>query len=71
MNKIDWKKVAASPGYKSLKAAYVKDVQQAHTYTKRFNRNPMRDKAVFLCKFKWVIGRAVYYAHRYNRYARF
>ena len=63
---IDWKKVAASPGYKSLKAAYVHDVQGNQRYIRRGHR-PIRDKAEFRRHFKWVIGRAMYYAHKYNR----
>jgi hypothetical protein len=64
--KIDWKKVAASPGYKSLKAAYIKDVQGNQRWVRKGVR-PMRDKAEFLRHFRWVISRAMYYAHRYNR----
>ena len=64
---IDWKKVAASPGYKSLKAAYIHDVQESERYRARLGRKPMREKEEFLRKFKWVIGRAMYYAHKYNR----
>lgn len=61
--KINWKKVAASPGYKSLKAAYIKDVQEFQQYEGRFGQKPMRDKEDFLRKFKWVIGRAMHYAY--------
>lgn len=56
--KIDWKYVATTPGYKSLKAAYTHDVTEA---AKR--RHPMRKKAEFLKLFTWVIGRAKHYAH--------
>ncbi len=59
--KIDWKYVATTKGYKSLKAAYVHDVQDAEQ-TRSKGRRPMRDKATFLIKFKWVIARATYHA---------
>jgi hypothetical protein len=64
---INWKHVATTPGYKSLKAAYIKDVQEAEWYRIKFKQKPMREKAEFLKKFKWVIGRAMHYAHTYNR----
>ena len=56
--KIDWKYIATTPGYKSLKAAYIKDVMGNQRYER-----PMRNKAEFLRHFKWVIGRALHYAH--------
>ena len=65
--KIDWKKVAASSGYKSLKAAYIKDVQAATRFAIRYGRKPMREKAELMSHFKWVIGRAIHYAHGHNR----
>ena len=65
MKKIDWKQVAKSPGYISLKEAYIKNVQENQLYINRGQR-PMRDKAEFLRHFKWVIGRAMYYAHKYD-----
>lgn len=57
--KIDWKHVSQSPGYKSLKAAYIRDVTDAGK-----RKNPMRDKAEFLKHFNWVINRAKHYAHK-------
>lgn len=52
---IDWKVVAQSPGYKSLKAAYIFDVHsRRHMYA--------RDKEERYKKFQWVIGRAQHYA---------
>ena len=60
--KIDWKAVAQSPGYRSLKAAYTHDTQKAGQHTR-----PMRDKAEFYSKFQWVIGRAKHYAERQGR----
>lgn len=55
---INWKHLAATTGYKSLKAAYIHDVQES---AKR--KRPMRDKVEFLRKFQWVINRAKHYAH--------
>lgn len=54
---INWKHVAKSDGYKSLKAAYIHDVRNAVKQAR-----PMRDKKKFLRHFKWVIGRAKHYA---------
>lgn len=58
---IDWKHLATTPGYRSLKAAYIHDVERSAR-----ERFPMRDKDVFLRKFRWVIGRAQHYAHILN-----
>lgn len=60
---IDWKAVAQSPGYKSLKAAYIRDVSEAANTLARGGR-PMRSKETFLKLFQWVIGRAQHYAAR-------
>ena len=57
MNKINWKYVATTKGYKSLKAAYIHDIQK---------NNQIRTKAEFLQHFYWVIGRAKHYAHNRN-----
>lgn len=62
MSKIDWKKVAASPGYKSLKAAYAKDVQKAERDRQRGYR-PLRDKAEFRKEFTRIISRAQSYSY--------
>lgn len=59
---IDWKVVSQSDGYKSLKAAYERDVQDAHKTAQR-GRRPMRDKQEFRKKFDWVIARAIHYAY--------
>lgn len=59
---IDWKVVSQSAGYKSLKAAYESDVQEAHKETQR-GRRPMRDKKEFRKLFDWVISRAIHYAY--------
>ena len=49
---IDWKHLATTTGYKSLKEAYISDVQNKH-----------RSKKESLRKFQWVINRAKHYAH--------
>lgn len=59
--KINWKIVAASPGYKSLKAAMVRDIQSS-AKTEQKGRHPMRRKAEFTILFNWVIARAKHYA---------
>lgn len=64
---IDWKVVSQSDGYKSLKAAYVKDVQEANAYAQRGHR-PMRNKQEFRDLFNFVISRAIHYAHHQKRY---
>jgi hypothetical protein len=60
--KINWKHLATTKGYKSLKAAYIYDVRKA---TKQ--KNPMRNKDEFVHKFQWVMNRAKHYAHNTNR----
>ena len=55
---IDWSHIADTPGYKSLKAAYIRDVKQASE-----SKRPMRDKDEFLRLFGWVISRAKHYAN--------
>jgi len=57
--KIDWKHLSTTPGYRSLKAAYIKDVDRAGR-----RKNLIRDKKEFLQKFIWVIGRAQHHAYR-------
>ena len=59
---IDWKVVSQSDGYKSLKAAYERDVQDAHKTAQRGHR-PMRNKQEFRKLFDWVIARATHYAY--------
>ena len=58
---IDWKQAAKSPGYKSLKAAYIKSVMRAGK-----EKHPMRDKAELYKNFQWVICRAKHYAEHLN-----
>lgn len=65
MNKtaqINWKHLATTKGYKSLKAAYIHDVRDAVARKQKFGR-AMRDKAEFLKLFNWVINRAKHYSH--------
>ena len=63
---IDWKHLAKTDGYKSLKAAYIKSVMDAEKSRARGHR-PMRDKAEFLELFNWVIARAKHYAHHTSK----
>jgi len=49
--KIDWKHLATTPGYMSLKEAYITDVRKKN-----------RTKAESIRKFQWVINRAKHYA---------
>ena len=60
--KINWKQLAKSSGYKSLKAAYIKSAMQAGR-----SANPMRDKKELYANFQWVINRAKHYADHLNR----
>lgn len=50
--KVDWKVVAASPGYTSLKEAYKHDLFKKY-----------RNKKQLLDKFNWVICRAKHYSY--------
>ena len=59
---IDWKKVARSSGYISLKVAYIKEAMEAGK-----RKRPMRDKEELYKKFQWVICRAKHYAEHLNR----
>lgn len=49
---IDWNYLATTPGYKSLKAAYVHDLKQN-----------WRTKKELYAHFQWVISRAKHYAY--------
>jgi len=57
--KIDWKHMSTTPGYRSLKTAYMRDADKAGR-----TKNPMRKKDELLERFKWIIGRAQHHAHR-------
>lgn len=50
--KIDWKHLATTPGYISLKKAYTQDITKGYRSKKESYR-----------KFKWVISRAIHYAN--------
>ena len=63
---IDWKHLATTSGYQSLKAAYTEEVKEAEREKVRFNRRPRREKEEFLKLFNWVISRAKHYAHHKN-----
>lgn len=60
--KINWKEVAQTEGYISLKKQYARAVHDAGS-----RRNPMRDKAELLKHFNWIIGRAEHYAHKQGK----
>lgn len=57
--KIDWKAVARSPGYRSLKAAYIQDVGPKSLAG--------RSKKTLYQRFQWVINRAKHYAVRLDK----
>lgn len=50
--KIDWKHLATTVGYKSLKAAYINGIKRS-----------FGTKAEEIRQFQWVINRAKHYAH--------
>lgn len=52
--KLDWKFIALTPGYKSLKAAYIVDV----------NRKYGRPKEELYKQFQWVIALAKHYSSK-------
>lgn len=58
--KIDWKTVAGSPGYKSMKAAVAKEAATSAGYGRK------RDKR-YEETFRFAINRAKHYAHRLNK----
>lgn len=60
--KIDWKKVALSAGYISLKEAMIDDIQDASKCT-QLGYNVGRNKEEFHNKFRWVISRALHYVY--------
>lgn len=62
MKQPSWKEIAACPGYKTIKAKYIRDVQRAAN-EKAQGRHPMRDKPELLKRFNWIISRAKHYAH--------
>lgn len=57
--KINWKYLATTKGYQTLKAAYIHDVKEA---TK--GGYAMRNKDEFLRHFRWVICRAKHYVYK-------
>lgn len=59
---INWKALADSPGYRSLKKAYCSDAYEAGRY-----KQPMRSKQDYLRRFYWVINRAKHYAIHQGR----
>ncbi len=62
MQNINWKHLASTTGYKSLKAAMIVDIQDANKSRQRGYR-PMRDKAEFYIQFRKIIRHATRYAN--------
>ena len=63
---LDWKEISQSEGYRSLKAAYIADLQKNHKQAQRSVLS-MRNKKEFLDRFNWIISRAIHYAHHQYR----
>ena len=63
--KLNWKVIAASKGYKSLKAAYVQDVQDVQKQI-RLGRTPHRTKKTFRRHFTQAIGFAMKYSNKWG-----
>lgn len=59
--KINWKTVCQTPGYLSLKKAYMNDVQKA-----AIHKHTRRSKKELLAKFNWIICRAKHRAYIKN-----
>lgn len=62
--KIDWKKVSKSDGYKSLKNAYIRDVQNSADRFRKGLRG--RSKEEFRIRFKQAIGLAMHFSHKWQ-----
>jgi hypothetical protein len=62
--KIDWKKVSKSDGYKSLKKAYIRDVQNSAHLLRKGLRG--RSKEEFRRHFKRAIGLAMHFSHKWQ-----
>ena len=62
IGKLNWKVISASEGYRSLKRAYVKDVQESHRCKARGGRS----KSEFREAFKNAIGMAMKYSNRWG-----
>jgi len=60
---INWKQVARSPGYISLKRAYMHDVQKGVDRKVNYGHYPICPKETLYARFQWVIKRAQHYAH--------
>lgn len=63
--KINWKIVAQSEGYKSLKATMIQAIQD-NSKLIQLGHIPMRSKEYFHKHFKWIITRAISYAEFYR-----
>lgn len=56
--KVDWKRLSQCEGYKSLKAAYIRDVQKANRDRQRGSRHA-RNKAEFRKAFQRAISTTI------------
>lgn len=65
--KINWKHLATTSGYKSLKQAMINDIQENIDNAKRSGGKSFRSKKEFRKHFYWVISRAKHYAEHHNK----
>ena len=63
--RLDWKKISRSKGYTSLKAAYVRDVQELQKRNRR-GHHPTRGKEEYRGYFKKAIGLAMRYSNKFD-----
>lgn len=63
--KVNWKEVAASPGYKKIKQHMIDALNDNHKTIQKGHR-PMRDKAEYYKYFRGIIARAQHYAIKEN-----
>ncbi len=65
--KVNWKHVCKTPGYMSLKAAYISSVQHDNARRhKRFGRTGNGQKRGYAATFRWAIARATHYAEHFG-----
>ena len=67
MSHLNWKEICVSPGYRSLKASYIKDVQENNRRKLRFgDKHPMRNKKELRKHFMDIIGLAMKKSNEWN-----
>ena len=64
---VDWKTVCQCAGYKSLKAAYIKDAAEARAYRKRWNHRAMREPDELYRSFQKALALVYKYAVAMNQ----